>query len=94
MFRQNQTNTQNVSYLHLQLTNKNGQTILLADVKNNGSTATDVILIDVIILDKVGSEIGKVGGIVSPLNAGETTQFNSSMTIDYTNAYDFKIVQK
>ena len=49
---------------------------------------------DVIILDEKGNELGKVGGIVSPLEPSGTTQFNSSMTIDYSNAYDFKIVKK
>ena len=37
-------------------------------------------------------EIVKLGGIISPLQLGEKTQFNMSTTLDYANSYDFKIV--
>ncbi len=83
-----------LEFTNIQLTNRNGQTVLLADVKNTGTTRTEMQLVDVIILDKSGKELGKVGGIVSPLESGNTTQFNTSMTVDYANAYDFKVVSK
>ena len=51
-------------------------------------------LVDVILLDKNGKEIVTLGGIISPLQPGEKKQFNTSMTLDYANAYDFKIVIK
>ncbi len=79
---------------NIQLTQQNGETVLLADVTNNSGKATDVVLVDVILLDKEGKEIVKVGGIISPLQVGGKTQFNASMTLDYANAYDFKIVVK
>ena len=44
--------------------------------------------------DKNGKEIVKVGGIISPLQPGAKTQFNTSMTLDYANTYDFKITLK
>ena len=83
-----------LSFTNMQLTNSDGQTVLLADVTNTGSTATELTLYDVIILDKDGNEVVTLGGLVSPLEPGETTQFNVSMTRDYANAYDFKIVKK
>lgn len=81
-------------FTNIQLTNNNGQTVLLADVTNTTEKKSALTLVDVIILDEKGNELGKVGGIVSPLNPSESTQFNTSMTIDYSNAYDFKIVKK
>lgn len=84
----------NLSFKNIQLTNQNGQSVLLADVTNTGSTTSEMMLVDIIILDKTGAELGKVGGIVSKLEAGESTQFNTSMTMDYANAYDFKVVEK
>lgn len=51
-------------------------------------------LVDVTLLDKNGKEIVKVGGIISPLQPGAKTQFNTSMTLDYANTYDFKIELK
>ncbi|MBR1883606.1 MAG: FxLYD domain-containing protein [Clostridia bacterium] len=78
----------------IQLTNKNGQTVLIANVTNTGASKTDIKEVSIIILDKEGNELGTVVGVVIPLNAGQTTQFNTSMQRDYANAYDFKIVEK
>ena len=78
----------------MQLTEQGSQTVLLADVTNTGSTATDIQLVDVTLLDKEGKEIITIGGIIAPLQPGASTQFNSSMTLDYANTYDFKITLK
>ena len=75
---------------NMQLTEQGSQTVLLADVTNTSSSATDLQLVDVTLLDKDGKEIIKVGGIISPLQPGAKTQFNTSMTLDYANTYDFK----
>ena len=83
-----------LEFTNIQLTNQNGQTLLLADVKNTGTIVTGMQLIDVLILDKNGEQIGKISGIVSPLEAEETTQFNSSTLEDYANAYDFQVINK
>lgn len=80
---------------NIQFTEKNGQTVLLADVTNNsGKATTDYTLVDVILYDDTGKEIVTLGGIIAPLKQGEKTQFNMSSTLDYANAYDLKIVVK
>ena len=79
---------------NMQLTEQGSQTVLLADVTNTSSSATNMQLLDVTLLDKNGKEIVKVGGIISPLQPGAKTQFNTSMTLDYANTYDFKIELK
>ena len=79
---------------NMQLTEQGSQTVLLADVTNTGSSTTDLQLVDVTLLDKEGKEIITVGGIISPLQPGAKTQFNTSMTLDYANTYDFKITLK
>ena len=79
---------------NMQLTEQGSQTVLLADVTNTSSSATDMKLVDVTLLDKEGKEIITVGGIISPLQPGAKTQFNTSMTLDYANTYDFKITLK
>lgn len=89
--------TKNVNGLqigNIQLTNQNEQSVLLAEVTNNSGKDTDVMLIDIILLDKNGDEIVTVGGIIAPMKQGEKTQLNTSMTLDYANAYDFKVVVK
>ena len=82
-----------LSFENIQLTNQNGQSVLLADVTNTGSTATELKTVDIIVLDKEGNELGTVGGLIIPLQPGQSTQFNSSVQTDYANAYDFKIVE-
>ena len=79
---------------NIQLTEQNNQTLLLADVTNTGNTATDMQLVDITLLNKEEKEIITIGGIIEALEPGESTQFNSSMTLDYTNIYDFKITLK
>ena len=79
---------------NIQLTNKNGQSVLLADVKNTGSIETQVMLINIVLLDENKAEIATVPGIISPLKVGESTQLNTSMQQDYTGIYDFRVVKK
>ena len=79
---------------NIQLTNANGQSVLLADVKNTSTVATKMMLVSVTLYDKNGNELGTVGGIISALQPGESKQFNTSMQKDYANAYDFKITKK
>ena len=84
----------NYKFENMQLTTQDNQTVLLADVTNTGSNKTDIQLVDVTLLDKDGNEIITIGGIISQLEPGEKTQFNTSMTLDYANTYDFKITLK
>ena len=78
----------------IQLTNQNGQTVLLANVTNQSQTATEVTLVDIIILDKNGEELTTLTGVISPLKPGGSTQLNTGVTSDYANAYDFQIIKK
>ena len=65
------------------------------DIKlNTGNKATEMQLVDITLLNKNGEEIITIGGIIEALEPGANTQFNSSMTLDYTNVYDFKITLK
>ena len=80
-----------IEFGNIQLTMQNGQSVLLANVKNTTTTATELTAVDITLLDKEGNTIVKVGGLIAPLEAGEETQFNTSMTLDYANAYDFKV---
>ena len=78
----------------IQLTNKDGRTVLLANVTNVSNGDTELQLIDIVILDKAGEELETVKGIIAPLKAGKSTQLNTGISLDYSNAYDFKIILK
>ena len=79
---------------NIQLTEKNGQLVLLADVTNPTEKDSEIFLIDIILYDKTGKEIATVPGIVSPIKAGGKTQLNAGITEKYAHAYDFKVVKK
>ena len=79
---------------NIQLTTKDGMTTLLADVQNNSGAKTDVKTLQITLLNKDGSELTTVTGIVNGLEIGETTQLNIAMTSDYVNAYDFRVSEK
>lgn len=78
---------------NIQLTTKNGMTVLLADVKNTTSSYKDVTSVTVTILDKDGNKLTSLKGLIAPLEAGATTQINIGVTSDYADAYDFEIVE-
>ena len=87
-------NIDGIEISNIQFTYKDGQTVLLANVTNNTGKAVDMTLVDIKLLDEQENEIITVGGIISPMQVGETTQLNASMTMDYANAYDFEITLK
>ena len=79
---------------NIQLTMQNGQSVLLADAENDTGKDIDIMLLDIILLDKNGNELTTIAGIVGDLKVGEKQRLNSSVTSDYANAYDFKVVAK
>ena len=79
---------------NIQLTMQNGQSVLLADAENDTGKAIDIMLLDIILLDKNGNELTTIAGIVGDLKAGEKQQLKSSVTSDYANAYDFRVIIK
>ena len=77
-----------------QITYNNGITNLLADVKNTTQSKMKMQNVEIILLDEQGNTIYKIPGVIEEIEAGETKQFNTSITADFANAYDFKIIKK
>lgn len=78
----------------VQLTYRNGVTNLLCNVENISNKNLKMQDVEVSLLDENGDIIYIMTGIIEDINAGETKQFNSSVTADFSNAYDFKINKK
>lgn len=81
----------NLEISNSQLTNKDGKTTLLAQVKNVGNENIQMVELEVILLDKEGKEIKTLNGLLGTIKPGETTQLNVSSTSDYSQAYDYII---
>ena len=79
-------------FTNIQLTEKDNQSTLLADVENDTEKdISDYTNLDITFLTKDGQEIITVKGILVPLKAGEKTQLNTSLLQDVANAYDMII---
>ena len=83
-----------VEFSDIQLTQKSGETMITATVKNTGSAAVEMFAVDVTLIDDAGQDIVTVGGLVAPMEAGATASFETSMTLDYANSYDFRVTAK
>lgn len=79
---------------NIQLTYQNSQTQLLANVKNDTSTESELMMVEITLYDKDENKIVSLDGIISPLKPGESTQLNIGSSLDYANAYDLEIVKK
>lgn len=77
-----------------QLTEKDNVTLLLGKVTNTSTTKQGGYPVNVKIMDKQGSEIITIEAFLGPLEPGQSTQFSTSATFDYANAYDFSITKK
>ena len=87
-------NIDGLTISNINLTEKGGITTLLADVKNNTNTKTEEKYVRIQILDEEGNEIAKPLGVIDPIEANGTVKLNVSISIDVSNAYDFKIVNE
>lgn len=79
---------------NFQLTEKDNVTLLLGTVTNTSNTKQGGYPVNVKIIDEQGNEIITVGAYLGELEPGESTQFNTSATFDWVNAYDFSVSEK
>lgn len=79
---------------NIQLTYKDGITNLLCDVRNTSKKNIKMQEVEIVLLDEDGNTIYKMPGVIEEIEAGATKQFNTSITADFANAYDFKIIKK
>ena len=88
----NKTKTYNgLEISNIQYTEKNGMTVLLADVKNTSNTAHSLELVKIIVEGKNGEDMAVMNSIIGDVGPGETIELNASMTGNIVNARDFRI---
>ena len=76
---------------NIQFTEKDGMTVLLADVTNKGSTTHDNEVVEITILGENGEEISTTKPVIGKIEPGETIKINATITADVSNAKDFTI---
>ena len=78
---------------NIRLVENNNVSQVVADVTNPTNGTLGDFPVEIIVKDKEGNEITRIGGYIDRVNAGETVQLNASATSDFANAYDFEIVK-
>ena len=78
---------------NIRLVENNNVSQVVADVTNPTNGTLGDFPVEIIVLDKEGNEITRIGGYIDRVNAGETVELNASATSDFANAYDFEIVK-
>lgn len=76
---------------NIELSTVAGQTTLYADVKNNTGKDADVKVLEITLYDENDEVIVTMGGVITDAKAGETVKLEASTTLDFANAYDFKV---
>ena len=87
----NDTHTyKGVEISNIQFTSQNGNSVLLADVTNTGSTSFAEERATIVLIDE-NNEERRIGVLIPSLEIGETKQINSIVTADVVNVKDFRI---
>lgn len=81
----------NLTISKIQYTERNGTSVLLADVTNNGSTRHEVEIVKITILGDNNEVITEIKPVIGDIEPGETIKLNASISADVTNARDFTI---
>ena len=81
----------NLEISNVQYTSKNGMSVLLADVRNNGTTTHEKEIVKIPILGDNEEVITEIKPVIGKIEPGETVKLNASVTADVANARDYKI---
>lgn len=84
----------NIEISQVKLTYRNEKTNFIANVKNIGNTKINMIEVEIILLDIKGNTIETLDGLIGTINVGETGELNASITGDYTDINDYRIIIK
>ena len=82
---------ENYEIANIQLTERDGDTLLIADVKTIGEARAEDTLIQITLLDKEGKELVTYDGIISAVDPQETVQLSAAIAMDFANTYDFSV---
>ena len=82
------------SISHIKLTEKDNDTLLEGVITNiSGHDILEEKTIKIKYVDDNGEELGIIYAVIMPLKKGEETALITSATRDYSNAYDFIVIE-
>ena len=88
----NQTKTYgDLEITNIQFTNKDGMTVLLADITNKGTSTHEEEIVTIKILGENGEVLDELHPVLGKAEPGETIELNAGTSADVANAKDFTI---
>jgi len=81
----------NLEISNIQFTYGNGNSTILAQVKNTGTSKHERELVTISILDENNQEIGDMIAVLSELEPGETKELNATSSSNIVNAKNIEI---
>lgn len=81
----------NLEISNIQFTSKNGNSVILADIKNVGDTIQEEEIVGIDIIGAEGQVITTLSAKISKIEPGETKKLNTTVSADVVNAKNIEI---
>ena len=79
---------------NIQLTYSDGETKIVADVENvSGKDIENLSFVTFVLYNQDNLELGEIPAVINSLDVGEKTQVKASITIIFSKAVNYKIVE-
>lgn len=79
---------------NITLERKGAQTIFKIDIENQSSETKKGKLVDIVFINKDGSEESRMALYIREIKAGETITTQATINNDFTNVYNFKLTER
>ena len=79
---------------NIQFTQKDGKSVIIADVRNTGSVEHKAEIIKIEIIGENNEVIAEIKPVIGQVAPGETIKLNATITADVANAKDIIITEK
>ncbi len=76
---------------NIQYTEKDGKSVMLADVTNKGTSTHEVEIVKLTMIGENGETVTEIKPIIGEIEPGETVKLNASIFADVSNVKDFTI---
>ena len=81
----------NLEISNMQFTEKDGMSVMLADVKNTGTEKHEQESVNIVVLDDNEDQIATFRAIIEDIDPGQSAKINATISASVANAKDYRI---
>lgn len=81
----------NLEISNMQFTEKDGMSVMLADVKNIGTEKHEQESVNIVVLDDNDEQIATFRAIIEDIEPGQSAKINATISASVANAKDYRI---